>query len=215
MLPLVQSLESRRLLSSAPATGVVADELKIVADANSIKADVAHCRRTLKLDAQTISADLKRLPNTAPNRSLLTTLKGDVNHQLVTVKADVSALLKAGEADARKAMADGIRVFLNPTNSAPRAKLAADIRKLQTETATPLAKLLGDLSSAKTAIANDLSAIAAANPSAKQLQADVPAVQRDATTCLNTVNDNVQTVQTDVANLLHDLGSQAGPTRSH
>src|SRR5205085_1373714 len=135
-----------------------ADELTILADAQSIRSDLSHCRTKLLGEAKSIGADLKGLPNSSQNRSLLATFKSDEKRCLNTLKADVSALVKAGASGARAALADGIRVFLDPTNAKARSRLANDLARLRQAGTGPLNKLLSDLASCQATVTGDLKA---------------------------------------------------------
>lgn len=217
----VDPLESRRLLSStllgdiagtvlqyltAPTRAtIVADETKLVADARSIRGDVQHFGSLLRNDAKSIQGELRALPDNATNRTLVGTLRTDVQHAIGTLGKDAANLVRVGSADARKALADGIVVFFNPNNSTARSRLAADITRLQTETAGPLAITLNDAATFQGRLSTDLTAVANANSTNAALQTRVQAANHDTASALTTAQNDVHTVQADVTTLLHDL----------
>ena len=205
MSSFIQPLESRTLLSASSAQ-IVADELKIVTDAKAARADVFHFAPILAADAKTIAADLKALLNATQNRTLAGKLKTDATQWFARLKADVLTIVRAGGADARKSVADGIAVFFNPGNTAARNRLSADLTHLEGITAGPISKLLGDAGSARTAILADLSAISSSNPTNTALTADVQHASTDTNAALQAATTDVQTLQGDVNLLIKDLG---------
>jgi hypothetical protein len=201
---LIQSLEPRTLLSASSAQ-IVADELKIVSDARTARSDVFHYTPILIADAKSIAADLKSLANTSQNRSLGAKLKSDATQWFTRLKTEVLSIIHTGEPDARKAVVDGIAVYLNPSNTSARSQLSADLTQLQSVTSGPIAKLLSDAASARTAILSDLTAITAANPTATTLNSDVSKATSDTNTALNAASSDVHAIQTDVNTLISDL----------
>ena len=204
MSPFVQTLESRTLLSASGAT-IVTDEGRLLGDARSIRADVHHFGSVLKNDSRLIQTDLRGLPGTPANRTLVSTLRADVQKGVAKLQKDVAAVVRVGSADARRAIADGLAVFLNPTNARALARLAGDITRLTTEVATPVATVLADAASFQSTVNHDLTAVAAANPTNTALQSHVQTATGDTSLALTTAQNDLQTVQTDVGTLLHDL----------
>ena len=204
MSQFIQALEPRALLS-ASGTTIVADETRLLGDARAIRAEVSHFGSLLKSDARTIQADLRGLPNTPANRALTSTLRTDVQKGIARLQKDVSVVIRVGSADARKALADGLAVFLNPTNAAALGRLAGDITRLTTATAAPIATVLADATAFQSQVGQDVSAVAAANPTNAALQTHVQAANADTSSVLSTARTDLQTVQTDVTTLLHDL----------
>ena len=200
----IQTLESRRLLSASGLT-IVADETKLLGDARTIRSDVQHFAPLLKTDERVIQNDLRGLPNNATNRTLTGTLRGDVQAGIGKLRRDVGNLIRVGSSDARKAVADGISLFFNPTNASAQSRLAADITRLQNETAAPLAALLTDAAAFQSKITQDLTALSNANPTNTALHNDVQAANGHTSSALTTAQHDVTTVQTDLATLLHDL----------
>ena len=205
MTRLIQPLESRILLS-ASSTQIVADELKIVSDANSARTDVLHFAPILVADAKSVAADLKSLSNTAQNRTLGAKLKTDATQAFAHLKSEVLAIIHTGGPVAKKAVIDGLAVFANPSSVAARARLSADLKHLQSVTSGTIAKFLSDAGSARTAILGDLNAITAANPTGTTLATDVSKASIDTTAALGAATTDVQTLQGDVNTLITDLG---------
>src|SRR2546423_7758880 len=123
MSSFVESLESRTLLSAGGlGAGVVADELQLLGDARSIRADLKKCGSKLSAELRQITADLKGLPNSSQNRALLAKLRMDEHRALYAMKRDANNLVRAGSTGVRRAIADGIAVFFSPGDAAARAK---------------------------------------------------------------------------------------------
>lgn len=201
----IQPLEPRLLLSASSAQ-IVADELKIVSDAGTARSDVLHFAPILIADAKSVAADLKSLANTSQNRSLGTKLKSDATQWFTRLKTEVLTIIHTGEPDVRRAVADGIAVYLNPSNTSARNRLSADLTHLQSVTSGPIAKVLTDAASARTAILADLTAITTANPTATTLNSDVSKATGDTNTALNAATNDVHGLQSDVNTLISDLG---------
>lgn len=204
MSKFVQALESRTLLS-ASGSAIVADEVRLVGDARAIRSDVHHFSALLKTDSHQIQADLRGLPKTAGNRALVATLRTDLRKGTATLQKDVSAIIRTGSADARKALGDGMALFLNPTNVSAIARLAGDITRLESGVAAPLAALLTDAAAFQANLSGDLTALSAANPTNDTLQSHVQTASADTASALATAHNDVNTVQTDVTALLRDL----------
>jgi hypothetical protein len=211
MSAFLEQLESRTLFAASPlaAVGAAGDELLVLNDARTIRADVQRCAPLLLGDLHAITADLHALPASANNRQLLSHLKADEQKYLTSLKADVAGLLRTGAPTARKAIADGIRFFLNPTSAAARNRLAADLAALQAIATAPLATLQSHVTAAQTAVLADLNAISAANPTDTSLAATVQKGQTDSTSCITTINADVQKIQSDISTLSKDLGTGA------
>jgi hypothetical protein len=205
MVRFIDPLESRVLLS-ASSTQIISDELKIVSDAKAARSDVFHYAPVLKSDAKSILNDVKALANTTQNRTLSSHLSTDATNWVSRLKADVLTIIRAGGADARRAVADGIAVFLNANNTAARARLAVDLTHLQIATNGPISKLLSDAGSARTAILNDLNSISSANSSNTTLKTDVLHASTDTQNVSNVATADVQKLQGDVTTLVKDLG---------
>lgn len=207
----LEQLESRTLFSANPlaAAGAAGDELLVLNDARTIRADVQHCAPLLLGDLHGITTDLHRLPASANNRQLLSHLKADEQKYMTSLKADVAGLLRTGAPTARKAIADGIRFFLNPTSTAARNRLAADLTALQAIATAPVATLQSHVTTAQTAVLADLNAITAANPTDTALNSAVQKAQTDSNSCIATVNADVQKIQSDISTLVKDLGTGA------
>jgi hypothetical protein len=212
MAAFLEQLESRTLFSANPlaAVGAAGDELLVLSDARTIRADVQHCAPLLLGDRHGITADLHGLPASASNRQLLSHLRTDEQKYMTSLKADVAGLLRTGGPTARKAIADGVRFFLNPTSAAARNHLAADLIALQKIATAPLATLGSHVATAQAAVLADLNAITAANPTDTVLQSAVHKAQTDSAGCITTATADVQTIQNDISALVKDLGGSAG-----
>ena len=206
---MIQPLESRTFLSATPlaALSVGAAETKLLGDLKTVRADLQHARPALSADLKSLTAELKKLPPSAQNKSLLATLRADENKTVNTIRQDLSAVLRAGAGDARAILGDAIRLFLSPSNSADQKKLAADLGKLQKDTSAPLATLSSDLNTYEAKLSSDLTAIAKANPTDAALQTAVSAANTDASSTLSKLQTDRQTIQSDVTSLINALNA--------
>lgn len=204
MSQFIQVLESRTLLS-ASGTAIVADETRLLGDARTIRAEVSHFGSLLKADSRLIQADLRGLPNTPGNRALVATLRTDVQKGIAKLQKDVATVIRVGSADARRALADGLAVFLNPTNAPALARLAGDITRLTTEAAAPIGTVLADAASFQSTVSHDLTALSNANPTNAALQGHVQTANADSSAAISTAGHDLQTVRSDIATLLGDL----------
>jgi hypothetical protein len=203
MSTFVEGLETRTLFAANPA--ITADLLRIVGDGQAIATDVRQSLPTLLADARAISSDLHALPNSVQNQPLVKKLRLDQQSWISTLRADGAAAAHAGSAKARLAIADGIRVFLHPTNLTFIARLGADLLSLGSAVAGPLSTLQSQAASGQAAILADLSNLAAANPTDATLQSHVQQVQTDASNAANTITQAGQNLQTDLGTLVTDL----------
>src|SRR3954447_11033064 len=96
MSHLIESLEARVVLS-ATAAQIVADELKLVTDAKAVRADVQKFGPALQAEVKQIQATLKTLPATPQNKTLGTRLRSDVSAWYGHLKSDVLTLIRTGE----------------------------------------------------------------------------------------------------------------------
>lgn len=204
----IQALESRTLLSAATPQGTTAagDEANLVADARSVRAAVRQFAPLLQADARAIARDLTGVSNTPANRKLVASLRSDQQKWVATLGSDASKLVQAGQVNARKAVMDGIRALLNPTNAAALSRLANDLSALQAAGSAPLSKLLSDAAAGRTVLVSDVNAITAANTGNSALQTDAGKAQTDSENALNAANSLSQTIQNDIGSLVKDLG---------
>ena len=204
MLPLIQTLEGR-VLMSATADAIRADQKVIDADAKELKAEVAAAGKGVATELKTITADVKGSTNKTETGAELKTLKADGNALVVKLKKDVAALLKAGQGPSHKAAAHGVGVANSPSNAALKTKLSADIAALSTALSAPLTTLVADASGAGASA--DLDAIVASNPTDTNLANDVAFGKATLNEGLTTFVNTATKFSADVGTLNTDLGT--------
>lgn len=204
MFQFIQTLE-QRVLMSATADALRADQSTIDADAKEIKADLAATGKALAADLKTITADAKGSTDKQQTAAQLKTLKADEKALLVKLKKDTAALLKAGQGPSHKAAAHGVGVINSPSNATLKTKLAADIAALSTALSAPLATLVADASAG--GIPADIDALVASNPTNTTLATDAAAAKTNVNTQLTTLVNASTKFSTDVGTLNTDLGT--------
>jgi hypothetical protein len=202
MSQFIQALELRVLLS-ATADTLTADQATIDADAKAVKAALDAGIKAIGADSKTIAADLKGATDKTTAKAELKTLLADEKSLGKTLKKDEAALLKAGIGPSHKATAVGIAVTKNSSDTKLQAKLSADIAALAT--AAPLATLAADATPGT--IPADMDAMVASNPTNSALSAHVAAAKTDLLTQLSTVVTAGTKFSTDVGTLKADLGT--------
>jgi hypothetical protein len=206
MFQFIQTLE-RRVLLSATADALRADQQVIDADAKDLKAELAAASKGVATELKTITADVKGSTNKTETATQLKTLKADGNALLVKLKKDTAALLKAGQGPSHKAVGQGVRVINSPSNVAQVTKLSTQITALSTALSDPLATLVADASSG--GVPADLDALVASNPANTTLANDAAAAQASLNARLTTFvtaatkfSSDVTTLNTDLATLV-------------
>lgn len=205
----IEGLESRRLLSATLPLAVLGDVTKLMVDAHATKVDFQQHLPAFRADAQALGKDLHGLPNSGSNHALLGKLRGDEGHALATIRADLGSLLSVGNASIRKALVDGMRVFLHPNDAAAKAKLSADVTAMQAAATAMFMKLGTDVMASGSAITADLNALTAANPTDTTLANDVHTAETDGGKLVTALSTDLQAVNADVTQLLTDLAAAA------
>jgi len=201
----VEGLESRRLLSATLPLALLGDVSKLLADAHATKVDFQQHLPAFHADAQVLNKDLHGLPNSGTNHALLGKLRGDEGHTLATVRADLGSLLGGGGAAIRRALADGMRVFLHPNDALAKVKLLADVTIMQAGATALFTKFATDFQAAGSTITADLSALTAANPTDTTLANAVHTAETDGGKLVTALATDLQGIQGDVTKLLTDL----------
>ena len=202
----VQTLESRTLLSaSVIPPAVIADELAVLSDVKALHADLKAYGSAYKSDVKALHDDLQALPKSPQNMLLLNVLRADQNKCAATLRADFAHLMAVDRPALHKLAADGLRVFMHPTDAAAKATLAADITAFQSAGAAPLATFMTDLAACTTTLSADASALVNANLNATKLASDLGKTQTDVAAAVNAIQNDLAKGQTDVSQLLTDL----------
>jgi hypothetical protein len=211
MKHLIDVLEPRVLLSAVPA-GLAADIHQLQADTRAAHADAAACGRSLGADVRALSADISHLPHTPQNRALLQGFRRDELTLLAKMSIGLNGLITNGTRDSNKVAADERLVLRQPSNTAAKNKLAADLAKLQNDVSTAQVIFGNDASTAQTTLDADLDALAAANPSDAQLQTDAAKAKTDLANCINKLKSDADQIQADIDKIESDLGGQPSVT---
>lgn len=204
----VQALESRTFLSASPVpTTIIADELAVAADIKAFHADLKAYGPTYKADVKALKADLEALPKSEQNALLLNVLRADQNKCAATLRADFAHLMAVDRPALHKLRADGLRVFMHPTDAAAKAALAADITAFQSANAAPLATFMADLTACTHTLSTDVAALVAANPTATKLASDLQKAQADVAAAVSTIQNDLSKTQADLGKLTTDLSA--------
>lgn len=209
MKQFIEALESRKLLSATLPVAVLGDVMKLVVDAHATKVDFQQHVPAFRADMQALGKDLHGLPDSGSNHSLLGKLRGDEGHALAKIRADLGSLFNVGGASVRRALADGMRVFLHPNDAMAKAKLSADVTALQAAATAMFMKLGTDVMASGSAITADLSALTAANPTDTTLAKDVQTTETDGGKLVTAVSSDLQAVNADFTKLFTDLAAIA------
>ena len=204
MNDMIQSLESRVLFSSVAT--FIADGTQLATDVGAARADVTQYVTTLKTDVRSVAADLRGLPKSAGNRSLVSALQADESKSVAAVRADVRSIVTVATANGKRTIIDAIHVFTHPTNLAFIARLVSDVVSIGSGLSAPLAKLQADVSSGRAALLTDLNNLATANSSDTPLQSHVQQIGTDSQSAINKLTADGQTLQSDLGTLGQILG---------
>src|SRR5690348_4528632 len=152
-----ESMECRTLLSALPPQAITIgnDAKALGADVKAIRSALKDCMKAEAADLKTLNTDLKSA-RTAANRTLLATLRSDEKTCASTILKDLGALFGPSNADVHRILGEDRRLLKNSSDTATRAKLTADLAKLQTDAST--AALSSEFASCQTTLNSDLTA---------------------------------------------------------
>ena len=202
---IVERLEGRRLLSATPDQ-LSSDLQQTESDGLASLSDLAGCRFTIAADAKAVSREVRKLPHTAQERTLVKAFHKEQSQWLRTLMRDYHKLLSAGISSGRRAVKEGKILINDPSNSVAQAKMLSALQTLQQRGNPPLSALLADMSAVNSSLNASLTALTAANPSEIQLGYATGTEIYDANTCINTFPTDATTLRNDVAELISDLG---------
>jgi hypothetical protein len=204
MPSLVESLESRQLLSVTVAT-LRADAQAFRADANAIIADFRNeVTKPLNADVKTLRADLKGIATMA-DRTVGLRLLADLRVGSKLFSKSSHALLTLANKDVNKIVAAFTRLTHKPGNTVFQAKLAAAIDSLQTDVLPAVQRVLDAESSLQTIATADLNALAANHPDNAKLQTDVANTINDLANGVDAVQAAVNTAETQASTVIADV----------
>jgi len=189
MKPLIESLESRQLLSASLSL-VTQDASVLHANQQSLQADLSSLTKSSNDAVKQLAADQHKHKGTGPHgASVLKKLSTDEIAGLHKVHNDVIALLSATISGTNKIIAD-IRQILKGSTWALQTKLTNDVAALKTKTTALQTTLSTDISSVETMVSNDLNSLAG-----------FPALTTDANKAKTTFTTGLNTVMTDLTSL--------------
>jgi hypothetical protein len=205
MLEFVESLESRRLLSTvtlaAAGASLASDASTLIADARPAKVALIDAAKTFKTEVQ--SLHLK-------NGAMKSALMNDIASARTKIQADVSHIISAGLKDGQNVVSDVLHItLLDAGNSAKIASyqkdLAVRVKTLQTLETPLVAKLTSDVGNAITQVNGAVHAIVTANSADQSLQTDW--------TKLSTAFQSAETtLMPDLTNVIADLNALSTAT---
>jgi len=201
MAPLIESLESRVLLSGTTAGTLSAAAALISSDGAAVTSDLEELGTLNAEHDEAIGAALVG-QETKADEKILKVLKSDADKaEKVYSKADIS-LNKTGDALANKSVAAGDALLLSASKKNV-SKVKADIAALGKVTNKPLASLNAELAS--TTLHNEFEVLRAANPSNTALSTAITAREDGADTQKTVISNAAVKFHTDVAALAADL----------
>ncbi|HXE53348.1 MAG TPA: hypothetical protein VN541_10050 [Tepidisphaeraceae bacterium] len=198
----IQSLESRVLLSTTPASQATlqSDQGAIIADLFALRSAGATYLKTLGGDGKAVAADLKG----ASNPTLLRTARTDGNKLAAVVKRDGLASINKGVSLTRRGVADGEKL-LSKSSSKLQARVAGDATALRNLATGPVAAVESDV--AATTFISDLNALLAANSGNAALAGAISTAKADLAVNGAAVRSATTKLSSDLNTLASDLGS--------
>ncbi|GEM_PF-6302630 len=204
MSSLVESLESRQLLSVTVAT-LRADAQAFRADANAIIAEFRNeVTKPLNADVKTLRADLKGIGIEA-DRTVGLRLLADLRVGSKLFSKSSHALLALANKDVNKIVAAYTKLAHKPGNTVFQAKLAAAIDSLQTDVLPAVQRVLDAESSLQSIATADLNALAANHPGDDKLQNDVQSTINDLANGVDAVQAAVNVAQAQASTVIDDV----------
>jgi hypothetical protein len=200
MLQLLESLESRRLLS---AITLAAAEVPLTADFTKLVSDAKNAKPALVDSAKAFAAEVKLL-DLKPS-PLKAALNNDISAARIQLGNDAGKIISSGKSDALAIASDVLHItvldFGKPTKiAAAQVKLAKDVAALE-KIETPLIdKLDSDVTADSSKIGAAVSAIVTANPSDQALSVDW-------TNLSGVFQTEEQILVPDMDNVISDLGA--------
>ena len=199
MLPFVQSLESRRLLSAS--VGLALAEAQLVGQVKTLVSDAMAARVAISADAKAVRADLKALnvQNTAAGHKVASAIAS----AKTTIRTDVQHMLIAGAKDGKAIEGDLLKIYFFDAGNATlvakaQVKLAADIKSLSNVETPFVAKLTADIGAAETAIGTDLQALVDANKSDAALQTHWTSFKNAFSSSQTTLSNDFSNIKADI-----------------
>jgi hypothetical protein len=215
-LTVIESLESRTLMSASPfSTAVAADRLQVKADFLKFRSDAAAASAKLLVDLSAMQGDhLAAATTVAPLVKQMRTDLKTAGHTLLLDRLNESAAALGDESAIVSVQRHILLDKKNPTaETADHAALMADRVKLQTDLIAGLNSRIATRQAGETTIFNDISAIneaATTDPhSTAKLQLDLGTLLADRSTKMQTVTADLVVLVQDRTQLSSDLAAEA------
>lgn len=199
MTNMIQSLESRTLLSVTTAT-LAADKSTVVSDVKVLSTDLKKLATDESANNKAVATAFKGLPKVA--QTLLKALESDESKSKSQLQKDSNALTRVSEKDASTAISVA-DTLLKKGNVKTVAALVKDLSSLDSVSVAPLATLQQLLGSNVLSI--DAEAILAAYPTNTALTTAVSNSQTTVQGDLTAINAEAQQLATDLSTLATDL----------
>jgi hypothetical protein len=167
MNPLIESLESRKLLSASSAVATLA------AAAKHTEADFSALEAVGKSNFRLIEADLKASDEFKSSGALLKRLGDDAKAADSVLSRELKASDTRITGDVNKLEAAAKSLAKEPTSALLQAKVSAADNTLHTDAASRLSTITGDITAEKDTAQTNVEALLAANPSNTLLKTDV------------------------------------------
>src|SRR6185312_15416538 len=180
MSDFVDGLEPRTLFAAAPANSL--------SDLGAFKSDVAALKASL---VQALAQDVRGLPNSGMNRSLVATVRADELRALSLLKADAAALLHVGGGKVARAISTGTHAATHPSDKA-QSLFSAALTNLQSAKDAIIIRFANDVQNIGAKVSTDVSTLAASNPTNTSLQNDLAKTQADFTNAFNAMQSHLE-----------------------
>lgn len=205
MSDFVEGLEPRTLFAAAPANSL-SDLGAFKSDVAALRASLVQAVPTVMADIQALAQDVRGLPNSGMNHSLVATVRADELRALSLLKADAAALLQVGGGKAARAFSTGAHAAARPTDKA-QALFSAALANLQSAKDAIVIRFANDVQNIGAKVSTDVSTLAASNPTNTLLQNDLAKTQADFSNAFNAMQSHLEQASTDFQQMMADLGA--------
>lgn len=203
---LVESLESRTLLSALPsrATGLATDQAALNAMLRADKAGLANCAKAAIADVRTLTSDLRKTRN-SQTLALGNMVRRDTVNGFGLLTVGLKKLASTESAAGQRLVADAQQFFKNPLNATLIACLGADATAIFNLNVNSV--FGNDVTSMENVISADLNQISAANSSDAKLQADTASEQAAVQRCAMMAQSDGNALTNSLGTLFNDIRS--------
>jgi hypothetical protein len=193
---MIEFLENRTLFSAVSVA-----EAALLAEAKTVKGDLAPIVAAARADVSALTKDLKALPKSAA----VTSLKNDVASATKILTGEARKLIAIESGKLKQIVAEATAVNRHPTNVTDQTKLKSALNSAITAGTAPLAAIEASATAAAKALAADFSAVITANPSDTKLATGFAAGSALAAASVVTLTTDAGTLQSDFATFINSL----------